>query len=183
MGKAIRKLYEEFGADDYYRGHAADYSNPHFPEIEALLRANFARLDGSGGVLDFAAGGGEVTRVLQSLGLTAVTGCDPYTADLYRQNTGQPCLEFSFKDVIKGAVLGAYSLTISSFALHLCPPKDLFLLAWQLLQAAPTLVVITPHKRPELENLPGIALLWEDFTTTPRGKRVRLKAYQRKDQP
>jgi hypothetical protein len=45
--------------------------------------------------------------------------------------------------------------------------------------AAPVLVVITPHKRPALEELPGIELVWEDFELTERGKKVRLKVYQR----
>jgi hypothetical protein len=40
------------------------------------------------------------------------------------------------------------------------------------------LIVITPHKRPELENLNGISLDFEDFTLTERGKKVRLKAYR-----
>jgi hypothetical protein len=46
-----------------------------------------------------------------------------------------------------------------------------------LLQAAPLLVIITPHKRPELEKLQGIELLWEDAVETARGKKVRMKAY------
>ncbi len=44
--------------------------------------------------------------------------------------------------------------------------------------AAPVLVVITPHKRPALEELPGIELVKEDFELTERGKKVRLKQYQ-----
>jgi hypothetical protein len=47
-----------------------------------------------------------------------------------------------------------------------------------LLQAAPTLVIITPHKRPELEKLPGVVLAWEDFAETEKGKKVRMKAYR-----
>ncbi len=176
--KAIRHLYEEHGAESYYREHADGYANPHFPQIEALISANLQRLDCSGGVLDFSAGGGEVTLALHKNGVENITGCDPFTFDLYKKNTGRPCLHHSFKDVIKGAAPGHYSLIISSFALHLCPASDLFPLVWNLLQAAPLLVVITPHKRPELEKLPGIELVWEDDTCTERGKKVRLKAYR-----
>lgn len=176
--KAIRHLYEEHGAEAYYREHADGYANPHFPQIEALISANLQRLDTSGGVLDFSAGGGEVTLSLQKNNVENITGCDPFTFDLFEKNTGRPCLRFSFKDVIKGAPLGRYSLIVSSFALHLCPASDLFLLAWNLLQAAPLLVVITPHKRPELEKLPGIELVWEDDACTERGKKVRLKVYR-----
>lgn len=175
--KKIRPLYEAHGADGFYRDHAGDYENPHFPEIQQLLERNFARFDGTS-VLDFSAGGGEVTRVLQHLGTAQITGCDPYTYELYEQKTGLPCLRHSFKDVVRGSLAGqSYSLIISSFALHLCPAKDLFLLSWQLLQIAPLLVVLTPHKRPELELQPGIELAWEDFVLTERGKKVRLKAY------
>lgn len=177
-GKAIRPLYEEHGAEGYYTAFAAGYENPHLPEIAALLEKNFSRFDCPDGVLDFAAGGGEVTQVLRRLGVSQVTGCDPFTHALFEKNTGLPCLRLSFRDVIRQGLPGQYSIIISSFALHLCPPKDLFSLTWQLLQAAPLLVVLTPHKRPELENLPGIALAWEDFVTTARGKKVRLKAYR-----
>lgn len=176
--KAIRNLYEEHGAEHYYREHGGAYSNPHAPQIEALLKANLPRLDCSDGVLDFSAGGGEVSQVLQKLGVHNIAGCDPFTFDLYQKNTGLPCLRYSFRDVVKGAPLGRYSLIVSSFALHLCPKEELFPLCWNLLQAAPALAVITPHKRPELEKLPGIALAWEDDTCTPRGKKVRLKVYR-----
>lgn len=176
--KAIRPLYDTCGVEGYYRDHADEYANPHFSEIKTLLERNFPRFDFSGGVLDFAAGGGEVAQVLQKLGVEKITGCDPFTFDLFEKNTGLACLRLSFKDVVKGASLGQYSLIISSFALHLCPPKDLFPLIWNLLQAAPTLVIITPHERPELEKLPGVALAWEDFAETEKGKKVRMKAYR-----
>jgi len=177
-GKAIRPLYEAHGAEGYYTTFGDTYENPHFPEIAALLERNLPRFDCAGGVLDFAAGGGEVTQVLRRLGVSHITGCDPFTYALFEKNTDLPCLRLSFEEVVRNGLPSTYSLIISSFALHLCPPKQLFSLAWQLLQAAPRLVILTPHKRPELENLPGIALAWEDFVTTERGKKVRLKAYE-----
>jgi hypothetical protein len=174
----IRPLYDELGAEGYYAAHGDSYSNPHQPEIEALLRRNFERLDCSGGVLDFCAGGGEVSQVLQSLGVEKITGCDPFTHDLFERQTGLPCLRHSFRDVLRGADLGGpYSLIVSSFALHLCPLADLWPLTYALFQAAPTLVVLTPHKRPELEKLPGFELLWQDAVANERGKQVRLKEY------
>jgi hypothetical protein len=130
-------------------------------------------------VLDLAAGGGEVTIALQEKGITGITGCDPFTFSLYEKQTGLDCLKLSFHDIIRGGMPGAYSVVICSFALHLCPIKDLFPLVWNLFEAAPLLVVITPHKRPELENLPSVELVWQDFVCTERGKQVRLKAYRR----
>ena len=178
MPKDIRPLYDTYGVDGYYRDHAAGYENPHFPEIKTLLERLAPRLDTSH-ILDFGAGGGEVTRVLQSLGISNITGCDPYTYDLYTRNTGRPCLRLAFMDVIRNGLPANYSAIISSFALHLCPAKDLFSLSWQLLEAAPIVLVLTPHKRPELEQLPGIRLAWEDFALTARGKKVRARAYVR----
>ncbi|MBK7939921.1 MAG: hypothetical protein IPJ82_23835 [Lewinellaceae bacterium] len=57
--KTIRPLYDKYGAEVYYRDYAADYSNPHFPEISALLRQNLFRLDCSGGVLILPAAAGK----------------------------------------------------------------------------------------------------------------------------
>ncbi len=175
--KNIRPLYDEYGVDGYYRDHAAAYENPHFPEIKTLLERNLHRMDTTH-VLDFGCGSGEVTRVLQATGCAGITGCDPYTSAQYIEQTGKPCLLLSFRDVIKNGLPESYSTIISSFALHLCPVKDLFSLSWNLFQSAPLLVVLTPHKRPGLETLPGIELAWEDFTLTDRGKKVRCKAYR-----
>lgn len=175
--KSIRPLYDKHGVDEYYRDHAGAYENPHFQEIKTLLHQNLHRLDTSA-VLDFGAGGGEVTLALQDRGIQTIAGCDPYTYELYEKNTGRPCLRHSFKTVIKTGLPGPYSVIISSFALHLCPVRDLFPLTWNLLQAAPLLVALTPHKRPELEALPGIELVWADFALTGRGKKVRCKAYR-----
>jgi hypothetical protein len=38
-------------------------------------------------------------------------------------------------------------------------------------------VIITPHKRPALENLAQVQLDFEDFALTKRGKKVKLKSY------
>lgn len=177
-GKKIRPLYDEHGAEGYYRAFSDAYENPHLPEICALLERNLERLDCSGTVLDFAAGGGEVATALQVLGVEHIVGCDPFTHALFERKTGLPCLQLDFKSVIRSGLPGPYSTIISSFALHLCPLKELFPLCWQLFQAAPLLVVITPHKRPELEKLPGVSLVWEDAVKTARGKKVRMKAYR-----
>ncbi len=176
---SIRARYEAHGAEGYYREHGERYANPHFPEVQALLAQNLHRLDCSGEVLDFSAGGGEVTLALRALGVERISGCDPFTFALYTEQTGLPCLALSFMDVIRGGLPGVYSSVVASFALHLCPEKDLFPLCWRLLDAAPQLIVLTPHKRPELEKIPGLSLLWEDFVLTHRGKKVRIRAFAR----
>ena len=177
MTQKIRPLYDEHGAEGYYREFSDAYENPHLPEISALIARNFNRFDCSGTVLDFAAGGGEVATALLQLGVKNILGCDPFTFALFERKTGMTCLQLSFKDVIRDGLPGQYTTIISSFALHLCPLKDLFSLCWNLFQTAPVIVIITPHKRPELEKIPGIQLLWEDAVETVRGKKVRMKAY------
>lgn len=176
--KPIRLQYEEHGAEGYYQNLGDSYENPHFPEIAALLRNNLFRIDTTC-VLDFAAGGGEVSRVLLEAGVENITGADPYTGTLYEKNTGRVCEPWAFSDVVRNGLPATYSTVISSFALHLCPASSLFPLCWNLLDAAPLLVVITPHKRPELEIFSGIRLAWDDDVLTPRGKKVRMKAYEK----
>jgi len=62
--------------------------------------------------------------------------------------------------------------------MHLCPEKQLYPLAYQLFQCSPQLVIITPHKRPQLEKLDGVNLDFDDFTLTQKGKKVFLKSYR-----
>ncbi len=174
----IRHKYEELGAGEYYRTNGENYKNPHFPQVKALVIRNYPRFDcPDGPILDFCAGGGEVTMALQECGHQLIAGSDPYTHVLYEKNTGTACFRYSFDDLIKGETPGIYRLIISSFAMHLCPEKDLFPLVWALFGAAPVLAVITPHKRPELEKIPGVRLLWDDYELTDRGKKVHLKVY------
>jgi hypothetical protein len=175
--KAVRAHYEEHGADDYYKNHATSYENPHFKEIKTLLIQNIGRFDATN-VLDLSAGGGEVSQVLLELKKGNITGCDPFTFDLFEKKIGIPCLRHSFMDIVKGVELAPFTTIICSFAMHLCPEKDLFPLVWNLFQVAPALIIITPHKRPALEELPGVTLIWEDFALTERGKKVKMKYYE-----
>lgn len=177
MSKAIRPLYDTLGAEEYYRQHANEYANPHEDEVRTLVVHNAERF-GKLPILDFSCGGGEVTLALKSAGFENISGSDPFTHKLYTGKTGCPVYTWSFDDVIAGKTLDYhFGAIISSFALHLCPQKALFPLCWNLLQMAPLLVIITPHKRPEIEKMPGFNLLWEDAVVTSRGKKVRMKAY------
>lgn len=174
---AIRNQYQELGVDAYYEQHGSVYENPHFRYIETLLQQNETRID-YGTTLDLCCGGGEVSMAIQTLGYQGFVGCDPFTTAAFERNLNQKAINLSFDDILKGKLEGRYSTIICSFAMHLCPEKQLFSLAFELLQHTQTLVIITPHKRPELEKLNGIILDFEDFTLTERGKKVRLKAYK-----
>lgn len=183
--KAIRNEYADLGVEGYYRNHGDVYENPHFPYIQQLLEQNQHRIDYSK-TLDLACGGGEVTLILRGLGFDDTVGCDPFTYPLFEKNTGKECLTFSFEDIIKGVLSNnnttnyQFTTTISSFAMHLCPEKQLFPLVAQLFLCTKNIVIITPHKRPELEKLANVQLLFEDFVLTERGKKVFLKSYVEK---
>lgn len=173
----IRNLYQKLGVQHYYQQYGDHYQNPHWEQIKTLLQQNETRLD-YGQVLDFCAGGGEVSWVLQELGYSGMIGSDPFLKDLYQKNLGLTCHDWSFDTVVKKGLTGRYSCIISSFALHLCPAEQLYALTLQLFQATETLVVLTPHKRPALETYHGVDLQYTDHTLTERGKKVFLKVYQ-----
>ncbi len=175
--KAIRNRYADMGVDAFYKSQGSVYTNPHFPYVATLLRNNKHRIDYNN-VLDFCCGSGEVSRVLRDMDYTQSKGCDPYTQKAYVGVMKKPCLGYSFQDVIKGKLAPRqYSSVICSFAMHLCPQKKLYPLVQQLFNCTDQLIIITPHKRPQLEKLDGVKLVFEDFTLTDRGKKVRLKCY------
>ncbi|WP_299453501.1 class I SAM-dependent methyltransferase [uncultured Microscilla sp.] len=186
---AIRNQYAEQGVDAYYQQHGDAYENPHFTQIEKLLQQNQSKI-GYTHILDFCAGGGEVSRILQAMGFADVQGCDPYTHELYQQQVGQTCLTYNFQEVIQGRLNQwvadqqpnqEFSSIICSFAMHLCPEKQLYPLVSNLFQLTRQLIIITPHKRPALEDLAQVQLDFEDFTLTKRGKKVKLKSYSWND--
>ena len=176
--KSIRDHYADQGVENFYLEHGHDYVNPHLAQIQTLLGQNQHRIDYSS-ALDFCCGGGEVTTVLDGLGFSDTVGCDPFTQQAFKNNTHKEALSFDFSDVIQGKLTGDFSSVICSFAMHLCPQDQLFLLCYYLFETAPQIVIITPHKRPALENLEGVELEFEDFVLTKRGKKVRLKAYRK----
>jgi hypothetical protein len=187
--KAIRNEYAEQGVETFYKSHADVYENPHFKYIETLLQKNKDHIDYHH-VLDFCGGGGEVTMALQKMGFEHSIGCDPFTHALFEKNTKKPCFAYSFEDIVKGnytfpqsttltlTTPSVFSAIICSFAMHLCPHKMLQPLVLQLFSLSKYIIIITPHKRPELENIESVRLNFEDFVLTERGKKVFLKIYQ-----
>lgn len=174
--KAIRNEYEDQGVEGFYRKNGAQYTNPHFQQIKKLLEQNKERIDYSN-VLDFCCGGGEVAMVLMELGFDQISACDPFTQKAYLKNTKKKALSYSFDDVIRGKMQGKYSAVICSFAMHLCQKEKLYPLTHRLFETTDQIVIITPHKRPALEKLDGVALEFNDFVLTPKGKKVWLKSY------
>lgn len=175
---SIRGAYEEYGAEEYYKRFGAEYRNPHEDAVRAVIRASVERNSlALRHVLDLACGSGEATRALLELGATEIDGVDPYTSAAYSAAVGRPAEELSFEDVAAGALAGRhYSLTVCSFALHLADVSRLPLLAWQLAQVSDALLVVTPHKRPDLRPEWGWRLV-DEFVLD----RVRARTYRRDD--
>ncbi len=171
----IRGEYEKHGVEAYYRSFGGEYRNPHEPQIGDALRRGHEqwRLDLSR-VLDLAAGSGEATLVLQSLGAEQISGVDPFTSEAYQARIGRPARSYSFEDIAAGALASErYSLIVCSFALHLCEPSRLPALLFQLSQIAPQLLVLSPHKRPVIRSDWGWRLREELVV-----QRVRVRLYE-----
>ncbi len=148
----IRSAYEEHGVTGFYEQFGSSYRNPHETILQSLLKRVLLewKLDLSS-VLDLACGSGEATLVLQELG-AKVSGIDPYTFEAFLERTALPAEPFSFDDIANGMLEGRrYSLIVCSFALHLVEVSRLPMLLFQLAQITNTLLILTPHKRPQIK--------------------------------
>jgi SAM-dependent methyltransferase len=170
----IRPQYEAHGVAGFYAQFGATYANPHEAQIKLLLEKLIPdwRLDLSS-VLDLACGSGEVSSVILKHG-GSVTGIDPFTFEAYQKRTGLEAERWTFEDIANGALEGRrFSLIVCSFALHLVEVSRLPTVAYQLAQIADTLLVLTPHKRPNLKQEWGWKLESETLEA-----RVRARLYR-----
>jgi SAM-dependent methyltransferase len=148
----IRPAYEEHGVTGFYEQFGSSYRNPHETIIQSLLKRVILewQLDLTD-VLDLACGSGEATLVLQEFG-AKVSGIDPYTFEAFLERTGLHAEPFSFDDIANGILEGRHcSLIVCSFALHLVELSKLPMLLYQLAQITDRLLILTPHKRPNLK--------------------------------
>lgn len=172
---SVRAGYEQLGIEGYYKLHSEDYNNPHFADIEYLLQQEINKNYFGTNILDLCCGGGEVTQILEKYGYTRkynIDGLDPYTAPAYKKNTGKDCLIYDFKDIVRGALENkTYHTIICSFAMHLCDESMLNNLLYQLSLIANTLVILTPHKRPDVK-------VWWKEVESIKHNSVTLKVYK-----
>lgn len=177
---AIRNAYAQQGVREYYQQEGAHYRNPHEPIVRELVRRALETWQpDTAHVLDLACGSGEVTLALREQGVQQVIGTDPYTAAAYHSRTGQTALGWSFEDIAGGALEGAqYSLVVCSFALHLAADSWLPSVCYQLARVCPSLLILTPHKRPEI--LPAWG--WQ-LHAELQHERVRARLYHRNISP
>ncbi|MFB2934437.1 methyltransferase domain-containing protein [Aerosakkonemataceae cyanobacterium BLCC-F154] len=161
--KAIRNEYEAYSVPGFYEKFGDEYRNPHEVIVKRVIEESVNRWQlNCQQVLDLACGSGEVTLALQSSGVTNITGIDPYTYNAYFQRTGKQAEVYTFEDIAAGVLTGRnYSLIVCSFALHLVAESRLPLLLYQLSLVGDTMLIITPHKRPQLKAEWGWILLDE----------------------
>jgi len=148
----IRQAYETWGVEAFYQHYGSTYRNPHEAIVGQVLARGLVGVPREGlPVLDLACGSGEVTLALRELGWQDIHGIDPYTQQAYLERTGQVAEGFRFEEIEQGVLWGReYGLIVCSFALHLLERSRLPTLAYQLSCIGDRLMVITPHKRPEI---------------------------------
>jgi SAM-dependent methyltransferase len=170
---SIREHYSSVGVDEFYKNHSKTYYNPHndvlADHIAHLIERGFIGENNS--ILDLCCGNGEVTQHLKQHNIVDVVGCDPYTYDIYIQETGNKCFTHSFKDILERPFDTHYDVIICSFALHLCSESMLDLMCYNLSRNCTTLIVISPNKKPNIPK-PFFSVQYEYFH-----KRVRSKVY------
>jgi len=191
----VRNAYaaHEDGATGYYAESGASYANPHdggvrqcvhdairsWPELfRGLVTGDPDDNDGER-VLDLSCGAGEVTDALVKAGVPVerVDACDPYTSEAYYRRVGKTCHAWSFQDIARGDLVGRrWKTVICSFAMHLCEKDFLPPLVMMLACSCDALIVLTPHKRPELDKSWGFTLTEEKRDATWR---IRTRRYDK----
>ena len=148
----IRNQYAQMGVNSYYSRYGTDYINPHEERVKEITRLALQEWKPSTErVLDLACGSGEITLALKALGVKNVEGADPYTQIAFEKRTGLKCKSISFEAIVQGCLSDeSYSLVICSYALHLSSDEILPILCMQLAMIAKNLLIVTPHKRPEI---------------------------------
>ena len=169
--EAVRNEYAKNGVENYYIKHGGDYLNPHESVVQKLLNIAEERNYIGRRVLDLCCGSGEVTCGLKSYN-HEVVGADPYTIEAYYKRVGQIPVNLSFKDIVQGKLQGRFDSIICSFALHLCEGSMLPTLLWKLGESSNTLIIITPNKKPNCDNISSWILVDEIIVD-----RVRMRIY------
>lgn len=177
MNLSMRKNYDEYGVEGFYQRVAAEYRNPHFEQVRKLTLAGMADIDNidqqkTYRVLDFACGSGEAgisaLEWASKVGKTVtLTPSDPYTKEsfnarcqtLFPHEQSVEFKEWSFDDIADGALDENYDLLIVSFALHLLDESKLPAILTQFALKCKYMLIITPHKRPPINENYGFRLL------------------------
>ncbi|KAH0606681.1 uncharacterized protein H6S33_003515 [Morchella sextelata] len=195
MSVSFRDAYTTHGVDNYYTLVANTYKNPHEPGVQKALRKILESivpvdpLKPYYRLLDLAAGSGEATLAAAHWFSTRrpsyrllISAHDPFTASLYTTRTGgRPCGTQSFRDIQTGGLevspgrsSSKNDVVVCSFALHLCPASEVWGLLYTLSCECRWLVVLAPHKRPEVGSEHG----WERMGREVCVERVRGRLFR-----
>jgi len=169
---SVRGFYVDLGVKGYYESHGSEYQNPHEDRVRKVIKSIIKEWDlKTSKVLDLACGSGEVTLILKDLGVKDITGADPYTVTAYERRTGNTCRPISFEDITNGKLSEEkFSIIICSYALHLAKEELLPVLAMQLSMISEQLLIITPHKRPDIEEKWGWSFVNETVLDRTRAR-------------
>jgi len=176
---SIRQYYVDLGVKTYYQEHGSEYQNPHETRVKNVLNEILTnwQLDTTK-VLDLACGSGEVTLALMEKNIKNIEGIDPYTYEAFEKRTKMKCKPYMFEDIVKGKLSDSrYSLIVCSYAMHLASDEILPVLCIQLSLIAKQLVIITPHKKPEIESAWGWELQDEIVLDRTRARFYKSNMY------
>lgn len=179
---AIRHAYEKFGVNGYYTQYGAEYRNPHEDRLTQVVQQLVEKwhLKVTDRILDLACGSGEITLMLRQLGFQTINGIDPYTGDAYEKRVGHPIhAKYTFEQIADGCLENDedhYDVIVCSFAAHLIAPSYLPLVMIQLRFVAKKLIILTPHKRPQISPDWGWTLQ-DEFVH----ERIRARLYTTED--
>jgi SAM-dependent methyltransferase len=170
----VREGYSSLGVENYYLKHKSDYSNPHEEYIKIILEEFLCKksIPKKYNILDLCSGSGEVSEILIDNGYFNVKGCDPFLNELYQTNIGNDCLKYDFMSIVQGNLIEKFDIIICSFALHLAESSLLPTLLYQLSQVSNRLVIISPHKKPHINDF------WEKKEELYMNK-VRLRYFEK----
>lgn len=174
---AVRHGYEKHGVSGYYALFGSDYRNPHEDQLRTTVLQLVERwsLQPTERILDLACGSGEISHILETAGFQQINGIDPYTGKAYERRMGRPIYgKWTFEQIADGC-LGEekpYDVIICSFAAHLIEPSYLPLVMLQLQYVGKRLVILTPHKRPQIASKWGWTPV-DEFVN----ERIRARLY------
>mgnify|MGYP000019207886 CR=1 FL=1 len=185
----VRNAYASHsdGAVGYYTEQGAGYSNPHdggvlesvhdairaWPDLFKGTVVGDVNDENGERVLDLSCGSGEVTDALLKAGIPVerIDACDPYTGEAYKNRIKKQCNTWSFEDIARGDIAEKkWKTIICSFAMHLCDDGYLPTLVLMLAVSCDSLIILTPHKRPELDPKWGFK-----FTEERKNERWRIR--------
>jgi len=108
--------------------------------------------------------------------LSKKEGTNTRESDLVLQSIVKPnVFKYTFVDIVEGCFKDYHcDMILCSYALHLCTEKSLLqTLCWNLNLISSYLLIVTPHKRPEILSCWGWKLLYESVID-----RIRFRLYQ-----